>query len=423
MEIFDTYSLAKKGKWDCPYCKRKKKFVLYLNDRTGEPLHPTIGKCDGSDKCGAHHSPREIFANNRISFDSVPRIKPMPKPTPKPEPSPSYIDRELLKRTLTGYEGNRFVRYLRSIVGDEAAGEATSRYFIGTSKHFDGATVFWQIDEYGCVRTGKIMQYDSHTGKRIHGKNNWVHSVLNLPDFNLIQCLFGTHLIHDKSKTVAICESEKTAIIASVYLPDMIWVASGGYDGLSLKRCEPLRGREVILYPDAGKFDGWSKKAKELSVICDVSVSSLIEEGATDEERQAGFDLADYLVRFSPSEFIRQSSPQQPAAVTAEKSTVHSNSVVAAMCAKNPALSRLMATFDCEVTRTDKYEPKPSRMLTGIELKRLAAGLPDHDSWTETELCRLLKIEPQQVRSMADRKEIYFIQLTGKYARTGCTPF
>jgi len=55
-------------------------------------------------------------------------------------------------------------------------------------------------------------------------------------------------------------------------------------------------------------FDKWNKKANELSKICTVSVSSLIEEKATNEERQNGFDLADYLVRFS-SDFLAKQDP------------------------------------------------------------------------------------------------------------------
>ena len=84
---------------------------------------------------------------------------------------------------------------------------------------------------------------------------------------------------------------------------EILELACGGCGNLSMKLCESLLGGSVVLFPDAGKYDDWRKKAKELSEICSVSVSSLIEEKATERERQAGFDLADYLVRFSPSEF------------------------------------------------------------------------------------------------------------------------
>jgi hypothetical protein len=159
------------------------------------------------------------------------------------------------------------------------------------------------------------MLYDSRTGKRVKktfSKITWMHTALKLPDFNLSQCLFGEHLLCDNTKTVAIVESEKTAVIASIYYPEMIWLACGGCGNLSLKLCEPLKGREVVLFPDAGKFDEWTRKANELSTICTVSVSTLIEQQATETERKAGFDWADYLVRFSPSDFRSKQSEAIP---------------------------------------------------------------------------------------------------------------
>jgi hypothetical protein len=235
------------------------------------------------------------------------------KITPIPQLKPSYIDMGVFKKSLQGYEDNRLIQYLCGIVGDEAVKEAIQCYFIGTSRHWNGATVFWQIDSLGRVHAGKIMQYDSRTGKRVKepvNKISWVHTVLKLSDFHLSQCLFGEHLLKGNNKPAAIVESEKTAIIASIYLPDMIWLACGGCGNLSLKLCEPLKGRNVILFPDAGKFNEWSEKAKILSSLCNVSVSSLIEKEASEAERKAGFDIADYLVRFSLSEFAGQTQPE-----------------------------------------------------------------------------------------------------------------
>ena len=317
------YSLTKRGKNICPACGRKA-FVLYI-DSAGDSLHSTVGKCDRADNCGHHYSPKQYFSDNRIPFDNKTTVAERNSSSNRPVtplPEPSYIDMDIVKRTLTGYNDNRLIQYLSGIVGDEATKEAINRYFIGTSKHWDRATVFWQIDRFGSVRTGKIMQYDSQTGKRVKepvNKISWVHSVLKLPDFVLSQCLFGEHLLKDATRTVAIVESEKTAVIASIYFPDMIWLACGGSEGLNTNKCAVLKGRNVILYPDAGKFDKWNNKAKELSKTCSTSVSSLIEEKATDRERQAGYDIADYLVRFSPSDF------RQPQTTDAGK-PVHENS-------------------------------------------------------------------------------------------------
>src|SRR5690606_26969704 len=60
-----------------------------------------------------------------------------------------------------------------------------------------------------------------------------------------------------------------------------------------------LRNRKVVLYPDLGAFDKWSEKTKELKSICSVSVSDLLEQVATEKERDNGFDIADYLIRFN----------------------------------------------------------------------------------------------------------------------------
>lgn len=100
----------------------------------------------------------------------------------------------------------------------------------------NGATVFWQIDIHGNVRAGKIMGYDFETGHRIKEPFNqvsWVHSVKKLPYFHMKQCLFGEHLLSGNStgqstKTIAIVESEKTALIAALFIPDFIWLATGG---------------------------------------------------------------------------------------------------------------------------------------------------------------------------------------------------
>jgi len=91
--------------------------------------------------------------------------------------------------------------------------------------------------------------------------------------------------------------------VASIYLPNFIWLACGGCEGLNIDKCRILTGRKVTLFPDAGKFDKWREKAKILQAFCTVSVSSLIEQQANASERANGFDLSDYLIKFPLSDF------------------------------------------------------------------------------------------------------------------------
>jgi hypothetical protein len=306
---YHKYQLSKKGKHHCPECMHKT-FVLYIDNYTGDPLHSTVGKCDRADNCGYHYTPKQYFQDNHISFDTVRNATPYRKSLPKPQPAPSYVDVDIFKKSLQGYENNALVQYLCGIVGDEAIRQAVGQYYIGTAKN--GGTVFWQIDVCGKIRTGKVIQYaaDGHRRKDVTPPIGWVHTTLKIPGFELRQCLFGEHLLRDATKMVAIVESEKTAIIASAYLPKFIWLACGGSEGLNPDKCKCLKGRRVVLYPDAGMFDKWNGKAKILQTICtSVSVSNLIETAATETEREAGFDLGDYLVRFPLTNFAEQPKP------------------------------------------------------------------------------------------------------------------
>jgi hypothetical protein len=163
MEYY-KYSLMKKGKSICPEYGRRT-YVLYIDNTTGDPLHSTVGKCDRTDNCGYHYTPKQYFTDNHISLDKDLTLVPRTRTVPNPQLNPSYIDAGIFKKSLQGYENNRLVQYLRRVVDDDKAIEdVIQRYFIGTSKHWDGATVFWQIDGCGRIHAGKIMQHDGITG-------------------------------------------------------------------------------------------------------------------------------------------------------------------------------------------------------------------------------------------------------------------
>ena len=292
-------------RYRCPSCQqRDKTFSLYIDTETGEHIHPTVGRCNRESNCGHHYTPKQYFQDNNISFDKPKAYKPRPV-TPQQKPV-SSIPVEVFKASLKAHETNHFVQFLINLFGVEVASQLVSRYFIATSKHWNGATVFWQIDTQGKVRTGKIMLYSPTTGKRVKEPFNhisWVHKALKQPEFELRQCLFGEHLLIHKTKPVAIVESEKTAVIASVYLPQFVWVAVGSLTNLNAEKCSILKGRTVTLFPDLNGFEKWSSRAKELSHLAPFTVSDLLERKATEAERKQGFDLADYLIKFDYKAF------------------------------------------------------------------------------------------------------------------------
>jgi len=311
--ILEPYK-GMKTRYYCPAvnCGKDKTFSLYIDTETGEHIHPSVGRCSRESNCGYHYTPKQYFQDNNISFDT-PQPKAYKPLSVAPQKSISFIPVEVFKASLTGHEKNHFVKFLIDLFGVEVSNELISRYFIATSKYWNGATVFWQIDTQGKIRTGKIMLYSPTTGKRIkkpYKHINWVHKALKQPEFELRQCLFGEHLLIDKTKPVAIVESEKTAVIASVYLPQFIWVAVGSLTNLNAEKCSILKGRTITLFPDLNGFDKWSSKAKELSHLANFIVSDLLERKATEAEKQQGFDLADYLIKFDYKAFAIPEPPQ-----------------------------------------------------------------------------------------------------------------
>ena len=294
-------------RYRCPTCQqRNKTFSLYIDTETSEHIHPTVGRCNRESNCGHHYTPKQYFQDNNISFDTPQPKAYKPRPVTPPQKPVSFIPFEVFKASLKAYETNHFVQFLINLFGVEVASQLVSRYFIATSKHWNGATVFWQIDTQGKRRTGKIMLYSPTTGKRVKNLElpvYWVHKALKQPEFELKQCLFGEHLLIDKTKPVAIVESEKTAVIASVYLPQFVWVAVGSLTNLNAEKCSILKGRTVTLFPDLNGFEKWSCKAKELSHLANFTVFDLLERKATEAEKKQGFDLADYLIKYDYKAF------------------------------------------------------------------------------------------------------------------------
>jgi hypothetical protein len=304
--ILEPYK-GRASRYRCPSCGNPAQFTRYIDTETGEHLSPTVGKCNRVNNCGHHETPKQYFESNGITVKPPQRkqatvIKKIPA---------SFIDTEQFKESHKGGEHNYFVTFLNNHFGADIAGQLEGKYFIGTSKKWQGATVFWQIDTQWKVRTGKIMLYSPTTGKRVKEPYNyisWVHNAVKSPNFNLQQCFFGEHLLKGNSKPVAIVESEKTAIIASYFYPKFVWLAAGSKDGLTADKWNVLKGRTVTLFPDLKAFEKWKANAQELSKIAKVTVSEYLEQIATEAERKEGLDLADYLLKLD----LKQHPPAEP---------------------------------------------------------------------------------------------------------------
>lgn len=157
---------------------------------------------------------------------------------------------------------------------------------------------FWYVDFNGNLRSAKYMKY-LPTGRRDKDSTvSWEHKKRDskgevYPEFIFSQCFFGEHLLSkDLRKPIAVVESEKTAIIASIFIDKYIWIACGSKNGLNRSKCTVLANRSVTLFPDLGAYDLWKEKSDELGF----NISDHLEKIATPEQRSNGYDLADFLL-------------------------------------------------------------------------------------------------------------------------------
>lgn len=297
-------------KYRCPATDcGKKTFVRYVDHLTGEYISSDVGRCERINSCGYHYSPKQFYHDNKIELSESDRaayrtkLKEL-KPIPKPDPS--YIPISYVRDSLKTIGQSNFIKWLYHMFGAANVDSVAAQYILGSIQKWSGINpVFWQMDKSGNVRTGKIIKYDMSTGKRVKQPFShiaWMHKeIYKDAHYILDQCLYGEHLLSVSSndkKTVCIVESEKTAIIAALTIPDVIWMATGGISNMKLEKFKSLRHRRVILYPDMGAYNSWSTKADELShLITDISVSDLLECKGVKTDIKEGYDLADYILK------------------------------------------------------------------------------------------------------------------------------
>ena len=300
------------SKTTCPSCGKSRCFVRYIDEQGNICFPENVGKCDRENSCGYHYTPKEYFKDNpdvlEMDEGNGKSLLSAPYKQADKTPScivPSYIPSSYVLRSLSHYSINPLYQYFCHVFGEDETDRLFGMYRIGTSLKWGGSAIFWQIDINGQTRTGKVMYYNAETGHRVKEPQafvSWAHSELKLQDFHLKQCLYGEHLLKNSSSPVMLVESEKTAVVMSHFIPDYIWLATGGKNGcFNSEAMQVLKGREVTLIPDLGATEQWNAKSALLSGICKkVTVSDILERTATEEQRTQGLDIADFFL-FSPS--------------------------------------------------------------------------------------------------------------------------
>jgi len=323
------YNLDKSSKkFKCPQCGQKR-FVRVIDTETMDYLPDHVGRCDRESSCGYEYKWSEWLKEQGDKSQPFIEVKPVEAPKPV-----DFLPFEYLQQTVRLYERNYLFLFFCSLFKKEVALSVFKQYLIGTSNYWKGATLYWQVDEEERLRQCKIMLYNPETGKRVKEgagvKRFDRKSKTYIPEtalddcskiygkylseatkaMNLEQCFFGQHLLTEyPDKEVCIVESEKTALICSVYLPNYIWLATGGASGCKWREYnvyKVLKGRSVTFFPDYGFFNKktektcyqeWCERVERIKDVIPgkIRVSNLIETRLANLERKDQ-DLADLLI-------------------------------------------------------------------------------------------------------------------------------
>jgi hypothetical protein len=288
---------SKASRYECPACGHQHVFVRYV-DEAGQHLAPEVGRCNRESKCGYHLRPRDYFATNDSALRTPRPIRPKPQLTPV---ALSEIPARYLEESRRAAEQNAFVRFLLRHYPRAQMLQACDQYLLGD---FEGFTTFWRVDERGRINTAKLMRYDAATGKRIKDGSgtHWLHAKLKqrglLPaSFDYRRSYFGEHLLAEAPRVIALVEAEKTAVIASLELPDYTWLACGGKSHLSVSKLARYARQRIVLFPDGDGFEQWDRIARAACAQgLEVMVSDLLETELSAAQKAEGWDLADYLL-------------------------------------------------------------------------------------------------------------------------------
>jgi hypothetical protein len=177
-----------------------------------------------------------------------------------------------------------------------ATSEKIIRHFrIGTARN--GGTVFWYFDREGFCRKPKVVFYaaDGHRVKDNPDRKPHCAGYTNAKGYTLP--LFGEHQLNERlyptHTPVVLVESEKTACVGYAFLPQYVWLASGGARSMNKTRAAVLKSRQVLILPDADKA-GREGAQLTFHLLQQLQIAAQIKELFLQQEDHT--DIADHLV-------------------------------------------------------------------------------------------------------------------------------
>ena len=299
---YKFYNNKGREKYICPKCGKKELTRVIDTRRNNIMLPEYVGICDRAKKCAYLYTATQFLKDNpeynKNGESLYSTMKGKLKLNEENILSQKELDdqKENLNRIFNESqrrEGNDFYKFLLSKFTKDEVDFAFDEYKLGTSYDFNRCdNIYWYIDYEDNVRFGKRIQYDHITGKRVHDCKysiSRIPSEKQIPNFKYERCLFGEHLLAKyPSKKVILVEGEKTAVICSIYFPDIVWVSVGGNKNFNTSVTDFLEDRDFQVYPDSDAYDDWNMTYK----VYDWGVGKLSRQQKID----LGIDFADLLL-------------------------------------------------------------------------------------------------------------------------------
>jgi hypothetical protein len=323
------YEYSNDRRIDCPMCGKKGKFSACKDKSTGQLAPLEYGICSS---CGKYKLPPE----NYLSGGSSSTIY-------EDETIAYYeadtIDPSLAERFYHSTVNNTFVTCLENIFGAEKVKRAVELYHIG--RFDDNGIVFpyYYTDSHLC--SAKIIFYDNNLHRIRDGKKSfprWLHNLKYTNDagvlydyndydieingtdcietpspFDLKLSLFGhNQIINHREKPICLVESEKTALIMSIVMPNFIWVASGGKTLIQDYKFNYFTGRKCYAFPDlspddnvykywSDKFDFYNRKfGYDISLVDYYQEYYLHDQNRITKFKNRKHDVVDFVLKVKP---------------------------------------------------------------------------------------------------------------------------
>lgn len=216
------------------------------------------------------------------------------------EADAAFIPEGIVSKLIDYTRDDQLRAYLNDILDPLVLEGVWNDYGVGIAK--DGRPVFLYYDRQGRCRNGKVMRFttDGHRDRATKDSILAVPFLLKkagiIPhdrDFDAI--LYGEHLLSRyPDKTVALVESEKTALIATATNPEFVWLATGGANYNLDRAIALLSGRGVRVFPDDGADVQWGQffSRKDGFVVSDICAKYAAAKGRGWEK----CDIADIII-------------------------------------------------------------------------------------------------------------------------------